>query len=171
MAEETRNNSHGYTLFEILIVMAILGVILGIGAINYNSYTKKQVITQEGLTLKDALRNAATNASSGQKPVGITCTHLLGYQVSFTANTYSTQAMCDPDAPDAPTHTVTLNPLISFNPVPASILFRVLNRGVITSPIHTASQSASLTLTSVDNSRSFLMSIGSDGSVSIIGLQ
>lgn len=164
------HSTHGFTLIEILITIVIIAVILGIGTVGYNNYTKRQVLIQEGLKLKDALRNAQTNASSGAKPISVSCTELVGYEVDFTVNSYSVKPKCNPDQPNVLVATTTINPQLLFNPVPPALLFQVLDRGVQTTAIKTASDSAMIVIGQNGGNSTYTLTVASDGSVTALGL-
>ncbi len=152
----------GFTLIELLISIVILSIVMSITAVGYNNYTKRQVLIQEALTLKDALRNAQTQASAGEKPLNIACTRLTGYQVSFQANSYRVEAVCDPDV-TTPVVATSLNNQLYFTPVPSPILFRVLNRGVDTP--------ATITIGTISGNFTYVISVTQQGEVVDQGLQ
>lgn len=163
MDDEARKYTIGFTLIELLVSMGILAVVMAISAVGYNNYTKKQTLVQAGLTLKNALRNVATAASSGEKPVGITCDRLLGYEISFTSSSYTVVPKCSPDAPTIPPVTTTLSPLLVFNPVPNPILFQVLNRGVGNPVV--------INLVTIFSTAKYVMTVSSQGEITSEGLQ
>lgn len=120
----------GFTLIELLVSVAIIIVMTGGIVVNYNSYNDSQRARAAALTVKNNLRFAQGRAYNGEKPSS-GCTQLNGYQVSFTATTYSIQAMCS-EGLAGEAQIFSLETGITFSPVPSSITFRVLSRGIDT---------------------------------------
>lgn len=90
----------GFTLIELIVVIAVILVISITTLLNYNSYTDKQRVKQAGLTLRSDLRLTQTKAISGQKPfVCDEMTTLQGYTVAFSTTCenggcYTIQPLC-----------------------------------------------------------------------------
>ena len=60
-----RHSQHGFTLLEVLIVVAIVGIISSIALPNYRAFiVRSRAITNAGL-LHSAIRNAQSNALTG----------------------------------------------------------------------------------------------------------
>lgn len=97
---------------------------------NYNSYNDSQRTRSSVLTVKNNLRYAQGRAYNGEKPMS-GCTQLVGYQVSFTATTYSVQASCTEGLVGS-AQDFSLDSGISFSSVPPAITFRVLSSGIDT---------------------------------------
>ena len=53
---------HGFSLIEILVVIAILGILLSIGAFNLNTYTQQQRLNEAARTLGETLRQIGHDA-------------------------------------------------------------------------------------------------------------
>lgn len=121
---------NGFTFIELLVVVVIIMVISGGVIVNYNSYNDSQKVQQATLTLKNNLRFAQSRATNGEKPDS-GCSQLLGYRVTFTTNTYATQAQCTEGLVGVGT-SVTLGSGLTVFPIPSPILFRVLSRGIDT---------------------------------------
>lgn len=120
----------GFTLIELLVSAAIIIVVTGGVIVNYNTYNDAQRARQAALTVKSNLRFAQSRAYNGEKPPS-GCSVLSGYQVSFTATTYTVQAMCSGGlAGEA--QIFSLDAGITFSPVPSTFTFRVLSRGIDT---------------------------------------
>lgn len=113
---------NGYTLIELLIVIAILISLLGMGLASFNTFNRRERLKQAGLTLKSTLRFAQTKAISVDKP-SAGCTQFSGMQVSFTASSYSVVHVCDPEGVVGSSETVTLTTGLTFSPVPSSFMF------------------------------------------------
>lgn len=124
----TSKGGGGFTLVELLVSIAIMALLTGGVLSNFDKYNSAQRVKQTALTLKNDLRLAQNKALSGQKP-STGCTQLDGFNVIFTASTYSTQATCDSGHSAGEITTITLPTAITFSPVPVPILFGVLTRG------------------------------------------
>lgn len=86
----------GFTLIELVVVIALILMIF-IGAIaNYNEYGDKERVRQAALTFKGDVRLALTKATSALKPAG--CAVLTSYELVFpnTCDTacYEITAVC-----------------------------------------------------------------------------
>lgn len=121
---------NGFTLIELLVSVAIIIVMTGGVIANYNSYNDSQRTRSSVLTVKNNLRYAQGRAYNGEKPTS-GCTQLLGYQVRFTATTYSVQASCTEGLVGS-AQDFSLDSGISFSPAPPAIMFRVLRSGIDT---------------------------------------
>ncbi|MFZ2024957.1 MAG: prepilin-type N-terminal cleavage/methylation domain-containing protein [Microgenomates group bacterium] len=82
---DTPAGRRGFTLIELIVVVAIILIISVVTLLNYNSYTDRQRVKQAGFTLRSDLRLAQTKATSGQKPfVCDNTTTLQSYEVTFS---------------------------------------------------------------------------------------
>lgn len=121
----------GFTLIELLVTMGLVLLASGGAIVNYNNFNENQKIKQGALTLKNNLRLIQNKAQSGQKPFGVACTTLRGYQVTFNSSSrsYSWQAVCDPQGNVGETALASLPSGVIFESVPASLTYRVLTQG------------------------------------------
>ena len=122
--------SHGFSLFELLMAMAIIMLVGGTLLSTYDKFDKSQKVKQAAATFRNNLRLAQTKALSGQKPES-GCSQLSGYSITFTGTTYTTQARCT-EGLVGTASTVSLPSGVTFSPVPTELLFRVLTQGVDT---------------------------------------
>lgn len=120
----------GYTFIELLVTVAIVLVMTGGVIVNYNTYNDTQKTRAVALTVKNNLRFAQGRAYNGEKPPE-GCSVLLGYQVNFTASTYTVQAKCS-EGLAGTAQNFSLETGISLSPVPSTVTFRVLSRGIDT---------------------------------------
>ncbi len=65
-SEKSRNCS-GFTFVELLVVLAIIGLITTIGIASYNSFNEQRVLDKTAYELKNQLRLARSRAISGEK--------------------------------------------------------------------------------------------------------
>ena len=125
---------HGFTLIELAIVIAVLGLITGTLSLNYSKFTQRQKVKQDALTMKQNLRLVQTKAKSGDRGACAAGSLLYGWRVHFALPTAVDPAtiVYQPSCPDAatlvgPTETVKLKPGVTFEALPADIYFRPLN--------------------------------------------
>lgn len=125
-----KKNCPGFTLIEMLVVVAIIAFLVSLGISAYNQFNRRQIVTQAALDLKNNLRMAQNKAFSGEK----TCTPgaLDGYEVYFSASSYYYRAKCGGDY--SPGMTFSLPSTVSITglpdlPSPNPILFKVLGQG------------------------------------------
>ena len=116
----------GYTLFELIVSIAIITIVFGLAIAAYNTFNKRERLRQTGLNLKANLRFAQTKALSAEKPAS-GCTTFSGMRVSFTVNSYSIVHMCTEGAVGTSIDT-TLYSDITFSPTPTTFTFLPLTR-------------------------------------------
>jgi prepilin-type N-terminal cleavage/methylation domain-containing protein len=119
----------GFTLIELVITISIVMMMIVGATASYGNFNNINTLKQAALTLKNNLRFAQANASSGNKPT-VGCTKLSSYQVSFTGSSYRIQPYCDPEGAVGPNiTTVTLPRGITIPSPPSAILFYILSKG------------------------------------------
>lgn len=84
----------GYTLIELIVVIAIVGLMVGASIAGFNTLNQRQTVGNGGRELTSVMRIAQQRALAGTKPAG--CTQLTGYRVNGTINTsdYTLSAVC-----------------------------------------------------------------------------
>lgn len=121
----------GYTLIELLVGLAILGLIFGVGYANFRDYSRRQAVVSAERDLRSDLRLAQEQALAGQKPAG--CNVVLNaYKFKILSSTqYEIDANCA--GGDIVVKAVTLPGTITFTspagPFPFVINFKVLGVG------------------------------------------
>lgn len=75
----------GYTLIELIIVIAIMSLLVGVGVAGYRDFSRRQDVQNSARTLIADLRVAQGAANSGEKPTG--CNALNGVVVDVTSAT------------------------------------------------------------------------------------
>jgi type II secretory pathway pseudopilin PulG len=151
----------GFTLIEVVVSIGIALALVGSVIVNYNGYNDAQTVKQAALTLKNNIRFAQSKANTGEKPSN--CTQLLGYQISFTSNSYTIQASCEPEGLSGNSIAVTFPTSLVFNPVPSAIIFYPVGRGT------DLSNATSLSI--VGFGRTHTMQISPSGDISDLGVQ
>lgn len=83
----------GFTLVELMVVVAIVSMLSVVGIVSYNSFSNKQQIVQAGRTMKEVLRDAQSRAFTGEYAGCPTPPNTLkGWQVDFSNS--SMAAVC-----------------------------------------------------------------------------
>lgn len=83
----------GYTLLEVLIVVAIIAMLFFGGYASYREFSRRQTLQNFYKEMVVNLALARQKALSGEKPSGCSGS-LVGYEVSFGASSYSVAAVC-----------------------------------------------------------------------------
>lgn len=154
-------NDAGFTLLEIIVSVSISLLLTGLVVANYNTYNNNQVLKQAALTVKNDFRFIQSNALTGGKPAS-GCSQLDGWIVSFAASSYTYRPYCS-GAPAGTSVTVPLPTGITFSPVPASIVFRVLSRGT--------NLSGTTNITLAGFAKTYRLAVSTAGDVSDLGFQ
>ncbi len=151
----------GFTLIEIIVAVTILLVITSVGISNYSGYNQGETVRQTALTVKNDLRYLQGKALSGDKPAG--CTKLTGWQMSFTATTYTTEATCTNGAVAITQRTTPLPRTVTFSPVPSTIIYYVLTGGTNVNSVGS--------INVVGNTKTYLIQVGARGNINDKGFQ
>ena len=140
-----RKHQFGFTLIELVIVIALLGIISSVISLNYSQITRRQNVKQEGLTLKQNLRLVQSKAKSGDRGECPASAMLYGWRVQFIPSSGDQpasiryQPVCPESTFEEPVVEVDFKPGLSFNPInPGEIYFRPLNLPVVNAPISIA---------------------------------
>lgn len=97
----------GFSLLEILVVLAVLGVLLGLSGFLLSGYLRQQRLNEATRMFGETLRRVAETATGESQ----------GYRVTTTGNTVNWQASVDPGTPKTQTlpNGVTLSPAVTFD--------------------------------------------------------
>lgn len=83
----------GFTLIELVVVIAIIGLLVGGSVAGYVQLNNRQVVQTSAQGLISVMRQAQQRALSGKKPTS-GCTTLTGYRVAGSGNSYTLDAVC-----------------------------------------------------------------------------
>ncbi len=89
-------SGRGFTLIELVVVFAAVGIITSLGLASLASYGNKQTIETAALDVADIFNLARSRSLSQVKPTVCGNNILTGYQVDITiaANQYAISAVC-----------------------------------------------------------------------------
>lgn len=118
----------GFTLIELAISVAIMGILIGGGMVSYIDFNRRQTLQSAAAQVKSTIRAAQSRAVSGEKPTDGTCSQLLGYKVDVGQSDLTISAKCTNDIIVVDTQTLPAG--ITFNTTNASMLFKSLGGGV-----------------------------------------
>lgn len=123
---------NGFTLIELMVSVAIGGILISAAIAAYRGMADKQKVKQAGISFQTNLKSIQEKALSGQKPIECDSSdRLVGYQVEYIdTKTYSVKAVCEVSSPEAVN--ISLSDSVSFNSGfnPGQILFPVLRSEV-----------------------------------------
>lgn len=91
----------GFSLIELLVVVAIIMVLSGVSLVGYNNFNERQQVVRDAQNLASNLRLAQQWALSGYKPTGwcrVAGQTLLRWEVVVTAAQYTIQGICSSGA-------------------------------------------------------------------------
>jgi prepilin-type N-terminal cleavage/methylation domain-containing protein len=101
------NKRQGFSLLEILVILAVLGILLGISGFMLSGYLRQQHLNEATRMFGETLRRIAETATSESQ----------GYTVTLTGNSLSWRATVDPGTPQLLTlsnDTALSSPVSSF---------------------------------------------------------
>ncbi len=125
---------HGFTLIEMVVSLALMGLLLGGSIVGYRKFNDRQLVIQSGKEFVSVLRLAQKRASVGDKPDVTGCDSgekLDGYRVAATqdTNTFTLAPLCNGSQVAAALTTYTLPTGVVFKQN-TDVRFLVLSRGV-----------------------------------------
>ena len=108
---------HGFTLVELVMVIAIVGILLTMGMLQFSTYSRKNAIEAQVRTMYADLMTVRTQALFEKTDRAVT----------LTANTFSIFASTDTSAP--PVQQRNLQFSVVSNNMPAPLVFN--SRGIV----------------------------------------
>lgn len=122
----------GYTLIEVLVAITIIGIIFGLGLLNFRDFSRRQSLSSFARRVKGDLSLARENAVSGEKPLDDFCNPpntLNGYDFRVVSdNNYVLEAVCS--GGNVEIKSVVLPDGLSISaPAENPIIFKVLSAG------------------------------------------
>ncbi|KKU04148.1 MAG: type II secretory pathway protein LspH [Candidatus Woesebacteria bacterium GW2011_GWC2_47_16] len=150
-----------YTLIEILVALTIIGLIFGIGYVNFRDFARRQALSGTARSVMGDLRLAQEQALAGNKPASVFCdppNRLNGYNMRVnSASTYQIEAACS--GGNVVSKSVTMPANISIStPSPNPILFKILGEGTNLS----ADATITLTQAGTSNTRGITVTQGGE---------
>jgi len=122
----------GYTLIELLIVIAIIALFSGLSLAYYNNYTDDRKLAGEAKQLVDVLNLAYKKATAVDLTPNSSCSDFRGYVVTFPpltpSTTYSLNFNCDGSNQLVSQYSINIGVVINSASV-NSILFKPLSAG------------------------------------------
>ena len=121
-----------FTLIEILVVIAIMGILFIAGSVNFNDFQKRKAVSGVADQIRGDLRLAQSDAITGQKPVTGCKTALDSYSfLVIPPSEYKIQINCGASLP--PVKDVSLpggiTVSITSTPVTNPLNFKALGQG------------------------------------------
>ena len=137
---------YGFTLFEMIIVVALIAIITGISFSYYGKYAEGKKLEGEAKKLANTVSLALKNSSSSNQE---SCNNFVGFKINFeTLTKWTLQRCCDSAISCTEVAAFNLDSNIEIESTSpsnlASILFNKLGSSLLFSP--TQSEQASITL-------------------------
>jgi len=108
-----RGIKSGFTLIELMVVIAIIAILVIIAIPSYGEYSKSQKLAEAANQLQTVLRQAQNNAQTGtQCKIGSNNYKASSWIITLNTGDYSIKPVCS-EAPPIPTPNSQLNPLPS----------------------------------------------------------
>ena len=163
----TAKHDKGFTLIELLVGITVTSIVFSIGYSGFREFSRRQALTRVIKATISDLRQIQQLALTGQKPSGVSCLKLVGYQFVRTgSSTYELRARCDntvnvssPIFSSPPVKSVTLNDTTFTSSPSTTILFKVLGQGT------DLTSANSIVFTHVPTSTTATITIGVGGDV------
>ena len=123
------NNSKGFTLIELIVVIFIISLFAGLSIANYGSFNEEKKLDDEVKRLSATLYIARSKASSADADPAV-CDDFRGYWVRLdtsSPSSYISERDCQGTYDSTQTHTLTPNVTLSSST--SDIFFKPLNAG------------------------------------------
>lgn len=152
----------GYTIIEVLVALAIIGLIFGASYVSFRDFSRRQSLSSVVRNVRGDLRLAQGYATIGKKPEDAKCTGVnvldsYGFFVN-ASDEYIIRAYCSGGAVDITT--VRLPPDIEAStPSPNPVSFKALAEGT------NISTSATITLSQISTGNSVAVTVTEGGEI------
>ena len=155
--------SKGYSLVEVLVSLAIVGLLFTFGFASFRDFSRRQHLISVARTIRGELRSIQSKATSGEKPTNAECsgTNTLitfNFQV-VSLTSYQVVAVCSGGSVTVKSVTLPSDTTMSSNQ--NTISFKVLGQGTNVS----AGSGAIITLTQVGTANTTTVTVTSGGEV------
>jgi len=115
-------NAQGFTLVELMVVIALMGLLFNLGVARYIDFNRRQSVVAQGLKLKNNLRSIQQNALSGVKPA-TGCTVLEGYVIHFHTTDLRQFLFCTPQHTILTLSDIASEPALKIFPLPSNFRY------------------------------------------------
>ncbi len=166
MNPTSERSERGYTLIEILVGLTIIGLLFGLGYVNFRDFSRRQAIAGAAKKIQGDLSLTQQLALSGKKPDDVRCNApnlLSGYNFKIIPpSEYIIEASCTGSIAGVTYKDVTLSTDIAITSSSLNtIFFKVLGQGT---NIDDGSR-VTLTLTQAGTNNTFNIVIESGGNI------
>jgi prepilin-type N-terminal cleavage/methylation domain-containing protein len=129
----------GFSLIELLLVIAIMAIVSSFAFAGYSGFQARQEVQQAAETLASNMRFAQSQAFAGVKPPSACAADdtLKGWYIQPNSSGYSIGFLCKKEGPNVIPLTdssVSFSNNISIEPEEGFIIFQAANKGVVFAP-------------------------------------
>ena len=157
------HNRLGYSLVEVLVSLAIVGLLFTFGFASFRDFSRRQHLISVARSIKGELRLIQAKAISGEKPEEVECTGVntlitFNFQI-VNPSTYQVVAVCSGGSVTTKTETISDDTTMASSQNPIS--FKVLGQGTNVS----AGAGAIITFTQVGTNSTATVTVTEGGEV------
>lgn len=153
-------SSLGFTIIELLIVIAIIFIFAGTGIAYYNQYNATKLPEKEARRLVDTLELAKKKSSAADIP--FSCSGIFqGYRVTITATGYTLEVRC------TSSNYTTLQSYVFDSGVSAAVTGSItVYFPALNGPVGQAPPNTSIKIQNTDRSTCFYITVNEVGTIS-----
>jgi prepilin-type N-terminal cleavage/methylation domain-containing protein len=104
----------GFTLIEIIVVIAVMGILTAAIVPAYQSFIQEAKLTQDVTVIRNALQIAQSKARAGDGGASATCASYTGYDVLISTRSISTIRCCESTCLGATSPTIASNSITTL---------------------------------------------------------